>query len=166
MALIFHKLVGMEEAKRLAGESIGSIAGSERIDVVDAQGRVLDSDIFSGMDSPPFDRSEVDGFAVRSQDVDGADQDTPVILRIAGTAYIGEPALEMHEPGTCMRIATGAVIPVGADSVVMVEYTRQKGDTLEVFRSVEPGENISQSGSDLSRGELILRAGTTVGSRE
>jgi putative molybdopterin biosynthesis protein len=166
MALIFHKLVGMEEAKRLAAESIGSITGSERIDAVEAQGRVLDSDIFSGIDSPPFDRSEVDGFAVRSHDVEGAEQDTPVMLRIAGSASIGEPALEMHAPGTCIRIATGAVIPVGADSVIMVEYTRQKGETLEVFRSVEPGENISQAGSDLSRGELILRAGTTVGSRE
>ena len=166
MALIFHKLVGMEEAKRLAAESIGSITGSESIDAVDAKGRVLDSDIFSGIDSPPFDRSEVDGFAVRSQDVEGAEQDTPVMLRIAGSASIGEPALEMHAPGTCIRIATGAVVPVGADSVIMVEYTRQKGETLEVFRSVEPGENISQAGSDLSRGELILRAGTTVGSRE
>lgn len=166
MALIFHKLVGMDEAERLAAESIGTITGSERLDTVDAQGRVLDSDIFSGIDSPPFDRSEVDGFAVMSRDVEGADQDTPVTLRIAGSASIGEPALEMHGSGSCIRIATGAVIPLGADSVVMVEYTRQRGETLEVFRSVKPGENISQAGSDLSRGEIILRAGTTVGSRE
>ncbi len=166
MALIFHRLVGMEEAKRLAAESVGEVNGSERIATADAQGRVLDSDIFSGIDSPPFDRSEVDGFAVRSQDVEEAEQDMPVMLNLSGSAAIGEPALEMGEPGTCIRIATGAVVPIGADSVVMVEYTRLKGKTLEVFRSVKPGENVSQAGSDLSRGELILRAGTTVGSRE
>ncbi|MEM0157163.1 MAG: molybdopterin biosynthesis protein [Thermoplasmataceae archaeon] len=166
MALIFHRLVSMEEAKKLAADYIGETEGSERIAVADAQGRILDSDIFSGIDSPPFDRSEVDGFAVRSQDVEGAEQDAPVLLNISGSAAIGDPALYMSEPGTCIRIATGAVVPIGADSVVMVEYTRLKGKTLEVFRSVKPGENVSQAGSDLSRGELILRAGTTVGSRE
>ncbi|MCL4341016.1 MAG: molybdopterin biosynthesis protein [Candidatus Thermoplasmatota archaeon] len=166
MALIFHRLVGLEEARRLAEERLNSISGSENLEAVEAQGRVLDRDIFSGIDSPPFDRSEVDGYAVMSRDVEGSDQENPVTLRIAGSASIGEPALEMHEPGTCIRIATGAVIPIGGDSVVMVEYTRQNGNKLDVFRSVSPGENISQAGSDLSRGELILRAGTTIGSRE
>ncbi len=166
MALIFHKLVGKEEAERLFNESICDIHDSEEIDAVDAQGRVLDSDVFSNIDSPPYDRSEVDGFAVMSRDVENADQDIPVVLRIVGSAAIGESAMTLHDAGTCIRIATGAVLPLGSDSVVMVEYTRQIGERLEVLRAVKPGENVSQAGSDLSRGELILRAGTTLGARE
>ncbi len=166
MALIFHKLVGKEEAEKLFKESILRIHDSEEIDAVDAQGRVLASDIFSDIDSPPYDRSEVDGFAVMSRDVEAADQDTPVPLKIAGSAAIGEPAMELNDAGTCIRIATGAVLPLGSDSVVMVEYTRQIGEKLEVLRAVKPGENVSRAGSDLSRGELILRAGTAPGARE
>ncbi|EQD71565.1 molybdopterin biosynthesis MoeA protein, partial [mine drainage metagenome] len=166
MALIFHKLVGMEEAIRMASESIPEVTGKEVIEATRAQGRVTADDVFSDIDSPPFDRSEVDGYAVRSSEIEEADQDNPVILHIAGSAPIGEPPLKISERGTCIGIATGSVVPIDADAVVMVEYVRQVGDTVEVFRSVGPGENISQAGSDLSRGEMILRKGTVIGSRE
>ena len=166
MALIFHKMVSIEHARSLAAKSIVKVAGTEEMPVIEARGRVVYTDIFSDMDSPPFDRSEVDGYAVISGDIEDAEQDHPLALHVSGMSPIGEPAVRLSDRGTCVKIATGSVVPIGADAVIMVEYTRQRGNTVDIFRSVKPGENISQAGSDVSKGELLIRGGTVIGPRE
>lgn len=166
MALIFHKLVSVLEARRKTEEAIAPVDEHEDIPVTEALGRVLSEDVYSDMDSPPFDRSEVDGYAVYSGDVEEADQDSPVKLNIQGKSLIGEQPEKLDSPGSCIKIATGAVLPVGCDSVVMVEYTRERGGTVEIFRSVKPGESISRSGVDLSRGDIVLRKNSSIGPRE
>ena len=134
----------------------------------EAAGCALARDIFSPIDVPPFDRSNVDGFAVRSSDLSSAAEFAPVQLALneeiiaCGTA----PALPVL-PKTATPIATGGPIPRGADAVVMVEHTQPSATgMIEVRRAASPGQFVSFAGSDIARGEALLRAGTVIGSRE
>lgn len=142
--------------------------GSEDVPLMEALGRVLAETVASPGDVPPFDRSGVDGFAVRSADLAGAGEGAPVALRVnpetiaCGTA----PRLPV-EPGTATPIATGAPLPRGADAVVMIEHTEVPGEELvAVRRAASPGAFVAFAGSDIARGEAILRAGAVIGSRE
>jgi putative molybdopterin biosynthesis protein len=168
VALVFHKLVSVEEALRLLEEKVGGIRPLEVIEVplLEAQGKVLAEDVRAPIDYPPFDRSTVDGYAVRSVDVAGASEVTPVSLRVTGKVSVGSAPIGEVRPGEAYEIATGAMIPRGADAVVMEEHVSRKGDLLTVYRSVAPGENISQAGSDISAGDVVLRAGTLLTARE
>lgn len=134
----------------------------------DALGLALARDVVAAMDVPPFDRSNVDGFTVRSADLAVAGEASPVQLQLTsetiacGTA----PALPVAQ-GSATPIATGGAIPRGADAVVMIEHTQPlRNDAIEVRRAVSPGQFVSYAGSDIARGEILLRAGTLVGSRE
>ncbi len=168
MALVFHKLVSIEEALRLLEEKVGGIRPPEVIEVplLEAQGKVLAEDVRAPIDYPPFDRSTVDGYAVRSVDVAGASEVTPVSLRVTGKVSVGSAPVGEVRPGEAYEIATGAMIPRGADAVVMEEHVSRKGNLLTVYRSVAPSENISQAGSDVSAGDVVLRAGTLLTARE
>ncbi|WP_315928951.1 molybdopterin biosynthesis protein [Mesorhizobium sp. SP-1A] len=134
----------------------------------EALGLALAQDVVAPLDAPPFDRSGVDGFAVSSADIVSASAATPVRLRLNDEMIACGVAPELTvEPGTATSIATGAPLPRGADAVVMVEHTQPAGDgAIEVQRSASPGQFVSYAGSDIARGEVLLRAGTQVGSRE
>ena len=144
--------------------------GAERLSLGDALTRVLACDIVATVDAPPFDRSNVDGFALRAADTLGASQSGPKLLRLnAEVIACGDaPALEVT-PGTATTIATGGVIPRGADAVVMVEHTElvETGEPhIELQRAAAPGQFISYAGSDIARGETLLQRGARIGSRE
>src|SRR6202171_3464339 len=141
---------------------------SERRRLSDALGCALAQDIVAPIDVPPFDRSNVDGFAVRSADLASAGEATPVRLILndeviaCGTAPT-RPVLS----GTATSIATGGPVPRGADAIVMVEHTQPSGPrAIEIRRAASPGQFVCYSGSDIARGEALLRAGTMIGSRE
>ncbi len=164
---IYHRLVTPEEALDLVIKHFNiKPLGVEEVHIADATGRVLAENIYAPIDLPPFDRSTMDGYAVRSIDLISASELTPVKLRIVGRIECGEkPTVEVSEQ-TCVEIATGAPVPPGADSVIMVEYTKQVEDSLLVYRSVYPGENIQFTGTDVSKGDLILRKCTVLTHRE
>jgi molybdenum cofactor synthesis domain-containing protein len=133
-----------------------------------ALGLPLARDIVAEIDVPPFDRSNVDGFAVRSADLAAASEARPVRLVLndeviaCGTAP-AKPVLT----GTATSIATGGPLPRGADAIVMVEFTQPAGaKAIAIRRAVSPGQFVSYAGSDIARGEAVLRAGTVIGSRE
>jgi len=144
-----------------------AIAGEPR-QLADAVGCALSEDVTAPIDVPPFDRSNVDGFAVRSADLASANETAPIRLRlndevIACGVAPQRPVLS----GTATPIATGGPLPRGADAVVMVEHTQPSGPrAIEVRRAATPGQFVSYAGSDIARGEALLRAGTIVGSRE
>ncbi len=165
MRRIFHKLLSPGEAVKLLLERVKPL-GVEEVDLLDAFGRVLASDIYARVDSPPFDRSLVDGYAVRAEDLYGADESNPIDLKLAGRVRIGEEPKASVEAGECVEISTGAPIPPGANAVVMVEYTSQLGDKIRFFRAVKPGENIAQVGSDISAGDLVMRRGRVLTAKE
>ena len=141
---------------------------SEQRKLADALGCTLAGDVVSPIDVPPFDRSNVDGFAVRSADLASATEFSPGHLMlneevIACGVAPAHPVLS----GTATQIATGGPIPRGADAVVMVEHTQPSGvRAIEVRRGTSPGQFVSFAGSDIARGEVLLRAGTVIGSRE
>jgi len=162
---IFHKLVSLDEAVELL-ERVVSPLGVEKVDLLNALGRVLASDIFARVDSPPFDRSLVDGYAVRAEDLYQADENNPVKLKLVGSIEVGKPPQVKINPGECVEIATGAPIPPGADAVVMVEYTKRVDGEILFFRGVKPGENIAQTGSDITAGDIVIRKGRRLTSRE
>lgn len=133
----------------------------------DALGLALAEDVVAPIDVPPFDRANVDGFAVRSADLAEAGEARAVKLALNDEriACGSEPALPVLG-GTATPISTGGPIPRGADAVVMVEHTEPAGEGIAVRRAASPGQFISYAGSDIARGETLLRAGTLIGSRE
>src|SRR5438445_942489 len=144
-----------------------AVLGEQR-PLADALGCALAEDVVAPIDVPPFDRSNVDGFAVRSADLASAAEATPVRLMLndeviaCGTAPT-RPVLS----ATATSIATGGPVPRGADAIVMVEHTQPAGPrAIEIRRAAAPGQFVSYAGSDIARGEALLRAGTTIGSRE
>jgi len=143
---------------------------AESVPLADALARVLAHDVVAAVDAPPFDRSNVDGFALRATDTVGAGDASPKIFRLnAEVIACGDaPALEVT-PGTATAIATGGVIPRGADAVVMIEHTElieNGAPSIELRRAAASGQFVSYAGSDIARGEMLLRRGTRIGSRE
>lgn len=141
--------------------------GEEFVTLDALAGRVLARDVAAATDAPPFDRSVVDGFAVRAADLARASQGSPARLALnPETIACGHaPALAVT-PGTATAISTGGPIPRGADAVVMIEHTEFGEDGLGVSRAVSPGQNIAFAGSDIARGQTLLHRGAVIGSRE
>src|SRR3984893_3750950 len=145
--------------------------GSESVPLSQAVGRVLAGAGVADVDVPGFDRANVDGFAVRAADTAGASERTPQTLAL--NAEILTPGSEPHVtvvPGTATLIATGGMVPRGADAVIMVEHTETSevdgATVIEVHRPAAAGQFIAFAGSDLARGETVLRAGQLLTSRE
>jgi putative molybdopterin biosynthesis protein len=140
---------------------------AEEIALAEALGRVLAEDVEAPVDVPGFDRSNVDGFAVRAADTFGATEDRPVELRLTGEVLAtGVLPAQAILPGTASVIATGAVVPRGADAIVMVEHTDSRDGVVIVRRPVTPGANLTFAGTDIGRGETVLRRGDLLTSRE
>ncbi|MCG6536022.1 MAG: molybdopterin molybdotransferase MoeA, partial [Syntrophales bacterium LBB04] len=125
----------------------------------EALGRVLAEDIIASDDIPPFARSLVDGFAVRVKDVYGAKETTPALLVPAGEVRVGQETTLKVGPGEAVYVATGAMLPQGANGVVMQEQTRQTAHDIEVTKGVHKGENICFQGEDIKRGSRVLTPG-------
>jgi putative molybdopterin biosynthesis protein len=168
----FLEVVSAAEARRRFEACIDrSPLGAETVPLAAALSRVLAADVVAPVDAPPFDRSSVDGFAVRAADTAGASDGAPrrLALNAEVVACGVKPSIEVM-PGTATALATGGVIPRGADAVVMIEHTELVEDAvapaIEVRRGVASGQFISFAGSDIARGETLLRKGTRIGSRE
>jgi putative molybdopterin biosynthesis protein len=168
----FLDVVSPDAARRRFAEHLDlSARPAEAVTLAQALGRVLAADVLAPIDVPPFDRSGVDGFAVRAADTAGASDRTPKRLRLnAEVIACGHAPQVAVGPATATTIATGGPIPRGADAVVMVELTELaetlQGPAVDVRRAVVPGQFVSYAGSDIARGETLLRRGQLVGSRE
>jgi putative molybdopterin biosynthesis protein len=165
----FLKILSREDAlARFEAALFPRAIPREQRKLADALGAVLAEDVMAPIDVPPFDRSNVDGFAVRSADLGAASEVAPVRLALNGeTIACGTAPTLQVAVGSATPIATGGPLPRGADAVVMVEHTQPAGSgAIDVHRAVSPGQFVSYAGSDIARGEALLRAGTTIGSRE
>ncbi|MGA2289811.1 molybdopterin biosynthesis protein, partial [Bradyrhizobium sp.] len=165
----FLTILSREEALRLFDAALFPRAiPSEPRRLADALGYALAEDIVARIDVPPFDRSNVDGFAVRSADLASAGEATPVRLMLNDEVIAcGVAPTRPVLSGTATSIATGGPVPRGADAIVMVEHTQPaSARMIEIRRAGSPGQFVSYAGSDIARGEALLRAGTLIGSRE
>lgn len=134
----------------------------EEVSFTEAAGRVLREDVLASTDLPPSDNSAMDGYAVRAQDIASA----PLTLPVDGDIAAGHPATRPLQPGTAMRIMTGAFVPEGADTVVQVELTDGGMDRVLVQRPLARGTNIRRRGEDMIAGACVLRAGMPAGAAE
>jgi putative molybdopterin biosynthesis protein len=164
---MFRKLLTLDEAKHVIQQHFKpKPLGVEIIPLLEAYNRILAENVTATLDIPPFNRSTVDGYAVRPEDTFGADENKPVKLKICGTVNVGElPKITVAE-GKSTEIVTGAPIPDGADAVVMLEHTERNGDDLFVYSAVSKDENIMRVGADIRKGETVLKKGQPLGSRE
>jgi len=164
---MFRQLMTFEEAKKVVNEQLKlKILGEEEISLLEAYNRVLAEDVVATMDIPPFNRSTVDGYAVKAADTVGAEENQPVQLRICGQVSVGEQPKVMVNPGEAAEIVTGAPIPEGTDAVVMVEDTDSEDHLLRVYRAVTRDENVMKKGADIKKGETVLKAGQVLGASE
>ena len=134
----------------------------EEINIDMALNRVLARDVETALDIPPFDRSAMDGYALKATDTFRASPKNPRTVKLTGQIEIGESKdLEIKE-GEAIRISTGAAMPRGADSVIKIEDTEVENEMIALFTSIVPGKNVSKKGEDVSKGTKILRKGTTL----
>jgi molybdopterin molybdotransferase len=140
--------------------------GVEHTDISGALGRVVAEDIRADCDIPAFRRSTVDGYAVIAGDTGGAGEALPVFLTLAGSVNIGTAASFSLGPGRCAYVPTGAMLPHGADAMVMVEYSEIFGQNVAIYEAAASGSNMAQVGEDLRRGEVLFRRGVTIRPQE
>jgi molybdopterin molybdotransferase len=157
---LFEKLIEQPEAVRLVFENTHRLP-AEDVPLVEARGLALAEDVRARFDSPPFDNSAVDGYAVRSGDAEAGRT-----FRVVDEAPAGRPAAKSVGEGEAIKIFTGGVIPEGADAVVMVENTSGWGEEFELKKAASPGQNVRGSGEDVREGDVILSAGTEIGPPE
>ncbi|AEA46280.1 molybdopterin molybdotransferase MoeA [Archaeoglobus veneficus] len=154
--------IDAETALKLFLPHVKPVTRCEEVPLSGAINRVLTRDIIASRDIPPFDRAAMDGYAVRAEDTFGASPENPILLDIVGEIEIGEkPGVEVQK-GQAVRIATGAMMPEGSNAVVMIEYTNRVGDSVEIYKAVTPGENVSLRGEDVKAGEVVLRKKTVL----
>lgn len=153
--------ISFPEARGKIIERPGKVA-VESVPLTEALGRVLAEEVRAPHDMPPFHRSPYDGFALRAEDTAKAERKKPVMLRLLGFARRGTEKPWEIAQGEAVRIATGAALPAGADTVVMQEHAVENGDSIKIFRPLTKGENVSQKGEEVKQGERLLEPGRAV----
>lgn len=163
---LFRALSVFESYRELSRHMKISRRG-KTVPLLEALGCRLFRDVKAPDDVPGFNRSTMDGFAVRSGDTFGASESMPAYLEVAGEVFMGRNMPESVSPGKAWRIPTGGMLPGGCDAVVMVEYTEELDDkTIGVTRPVAPGENIVRRGEDITAGDVVLSGGTVIRPQE
>ncbi len=153
------KLIQLDEALRIVDSRIVQVEEVEKLRLADASERVCASDVISRTSVPPFSRAAMDGYAVRARDTFGASRNHPVTLTLHEKLYAGSVPKKAVGKGVCAEIATGAMLPKGADAVVMVEDTEIEGIEVSVSESVHPGKNTSKKGEDIVPGARLVSHG-------
>ncbi len=154
----FFRVVSVEEAKAKL-EAVKPLK-PELVELDEALFRVLAESLKADQDSPPFARSTMDGFAVRSIDTFGSTESSPSIFTVVGEIPMGESPNIKLKRGEAVRIWTGGVLPTNADAVVMIEYTEDLGaNSVEILKAVAPFDNVVRKGEDYRQGEILLNAG-------
>jgi molybdopterin molybdotransferase len=164
----FTSTIAFDDALKIALDATKPVTATETIAISEADGRVSSADVVSSLDVPPFDRSAMDGYAVRSQDCSAPS----AVLRVIGRVFTGEVFPGDVGPGECVEIATGAPMPKGADAVVMVEQTTAVGTDVgaglepraqvRLSAAVNPSQNIGRRAADIARGGRVVSRGDVL----
>ena len=155
-------MLEIEEARALLCGRVRPITGTEAVPLEESLGRCLAEDIRADYDQPPFDRSPLDGYAVKGTETLSADRDHPVQLKVVGRVYAGEVFTGVLGPREAVRIMTGAPIPAGADTVIRQEDTDLGMGSVSIYAGQPPYKNYCYQGEDYKRGDLLVRRGQRV----
>lgn len=153
--------VALEEAQRIMLDT-AAVTETEDIDLMDSVNRVLAEDIYAGIDLPPFDRSPLDGYALRSDDTKNSTKTNPARLQIIAEVAAGYTTGKKLEPGTAIKVLTGAPIPSGADVVIKYEDTVEANGEVLIFAPLKENSNLVWAGEDVKKGEKLIEKGTVV----
>ncbi len=154
-------MISVEKAQRLILENTKVLESAE-ISLTEAEGFVLAEDIISPVNLPYFTNSSMDGYALKSKDTKGANESSPVSLKVVGVIRAGDyPNFPIRDKEAA-KIMTGAPLPEGADSVLMVEYTEEEKGIVKIRRSVNPDESVRYEGEEIKKGEIALEKGTAL----
>lgn len=158
-----ESLPAPDDARAQMLSHIEPLDRTERVRSVTGVGRVLAEQIVAPQNSPDFRRSAMDGYAVIAADLQGASAEALVTLNVIGESVMGESTQMMIEPGTAAIVRTGGMVPEGADSVVMVEWTEKQGEEqITVNGATQPGDNIIEEGEDLRKGDVVMQPGALL----
>ncbi|OAT84837.1 molybdopterin molybdotransferase MoeA [Desulfotomaculum copahuensis] len=156
-----RQMIPLEEARQIMLDAVRPLE-TIKVDLPDAFGMALAEDVTAPHPLPPFDRSPLDGYALRAADTVAAGREHPAALTVTETIYAGHTAKGTVEPGTAMGIMTGAPLPPGADCVIRFEDTRREGNQVYIFSPLQPEQGVIHAGEDVAAGETVLTAGVTV----
>lgn len=148
--------LSFDEALQRIQQGVHALKSQRSVTIREAIGRVLAEDVCSPMNIPPFINSAMDGYAVNSSDLPQTGETT---LKVIGKSFAGAPFEGAVKSGECIRIMTGAVVPTGADTVIMQEDTNREGDNISIGHQHKPGQNVRHPGDDFSTGDTIIKAG-------
>lgn len=157
-------VISVEKAFKIINQSFTALE-SEEVSLNDAGGRWTAEVIVASEDVPSFERSTVDGYAVRAAETFGAQESLPSVLELAGSVKMGEAAGEI-QPGQCCYVPTGGMLPKAANAVVMIEETQELSGIIHIYRQVAPGENMIKRGEDLRQEQQVLPVGRRLRSPE
>ncbi|MCW8853686.1 MAG: molybdopterin molybdotransferase MoeA [Gammaproteobacteria bacterium] len=150
-----HSL-SFEQARERIEKSVAAVKGKRCVTIREALGRVLADDVCSPMNVPPFINSAMDGYAINADDISASGES---VLKVTGKSFAGRPFEGSVNKGECVRIMTGAVVPQGADTVVMQEHAEVDGDNIKIGSEHKKGQNVRLPGDDFSTGDIIIKAG-------
>ncbi len=166
------KNISLDEAKKIIGENVAPIQRTEILKIKDLikfnvfADRVLTTDVISSINVPPFDKSAMDGYAVKFEDTQNASLENPVELKLSGSVFAGQTqtgknktTLKEIKSGECIYVTTGSILPINANAVVKIEDTKRDGNNVKIFKSPKLLENIGKEGEDIKKGNVLLRKG-------
>lgn len=152
----------IEEARDLLLTKVHATTRVETCPITEAEGRIVSEDVLSGMMVPPFPKSAMDGYAVRSEDIAGASKEHPVRLCVIGELFAGDYQRLQPLPGTAVRVMTGSYVPEGYDAVVRQEDTDYGEEQVEITVELPSGRNVCAVGEDVRKGDVLLRKGSRI----
>lgn len=160
-------MISVEEARQIIDNHIWR-KESESMDVSQASDRILAENVIARIPSPRFDNSAMDGFALRANDIIGASKNNPILLKNMGTSSAGQPFEQTLEVGSCVQCMTGAKIPTGADTVVMVEDTSgfNNDEHVSIYSESVEGKHIRRMGEEIKMADILINKGTNVTTSE
>ena len=162
----FFKVKTVEETFALIDEKIPAVHQTEVRELSKALHYILAEPVTARENVPGFDRSTVDGYAVRAKDTYGSSESMPGFLTVAGEVKMGEVPQVMVRPGQAVYVPTGGMIPEGGDSVIMIEHCEDVDGLLNLYQQVAPNENIIRAGEDIREGEVLLEKGVKLRPQE
>ncbi|ETI67687.1 molybdopterin molybdotransferase MoeA [Neobacillus vireti] len=162
----FFKVKTVEETFALIAEQVPAIKQTETRALDKALHYILAEPVIAEENVPGFDRSTVDGYAVRAKDTYGSSESMPGFLALAGEVHMGEVPTMTVSSGTAVYVPTGGMLPAGSDAVIMIEHCEDVEDLLNTYKQVAPGENVIRKGEDIREGEILLAAGTKLRPQE
>lgn len=162
---LFKSLVPLEEARKILSKITKPIERTEEVSIEEALNRVLSEDLIANMDIPPFDRASMDGYAIIASNIFNASQTKPIKLKVITSVHAGQICKLKIKNGECAKIATGAIMPKGANAVVMFEDSDSGHRVAQIFKPVHPNENVSKRGEDIRKGIKVLSRGVQLSPR-